>query len=209
PIFVAFAAVYASTLQPGAEWTQTHAFGLGGRGGDTVLAMVLAVLPLGSAFAVKLMSLLMAIGVLVFGAFVLGFTRAEVIRLARFLLVGLVVTYATVMAVITRTVSGTVTVARGLQERQAARRAERAAAAAEAEAYAHSIPVMPEVLDEPIERPSLLSRMPTLIKRAEAMPDTMPVPELVEAPYAPEAEAPSDARISAKITDVIKARVRS
>ncbi|MEO0669605.1 MAG: DNA translocase FtsK 4TM domain-containing protein [Pseudomonadota bacterium] len=209
PIFVAFAAVYASTLQPGAEWTQTHAFGLGGRGGDTVLAMVLAVLPLGSAFAVKLMSLLMAIGVLVFGAFVLGFTRAEVIRLARFLLVGLVVTYATVMAVITRTVSGTVAVARGLQERQAVRRAERAAAAAEAEAYAHSIPVMPEVLDEPIERPGLLSRMPTLIKRAEAMPDTMPEPELVEAPYAPETEAPSDARISAKITDVIKARVRS
>ncbi|WP_299683832.1 DNA translocase FtsK [uncultured Tateyamaria sp.] len=212
PIFVAFAAVYASTLQPGTEWVATHAFGLGGRGGDTVLAMVLAVLPLGSSFAVKLMSLLMAMGVLVFGAFVLGFTRAEVVRLGRFLLVGLVVSYAAVMTVLTRGASGTVSAARGLQERQAMRRAERAAAAAEAEAYAQSIPVMPEMLDEddaPVEKTGLLARMPTLIKRAEPVPDTMPEPELVEAPHAPDMQAPSDARISAKITDVIKSRVRS
>ena len=212
PIFVAFAAVYASTLQPGAEWVATHAFGLGGRGGDTVLAMMLAILPLGSAFAVKLMSLLMAIGVLVFGAFVLGFTRAEVLRFGRFLLVGLVVSYAAVMTVLTRGAFGTARVARSLQARQAERRAERAAAVAEAEAYAASIPVMPEALPdaEPVtEKPGLLSRMPTLIKRAEPVPDTLPEPELIETPHAPDAQAPSDARISAKITDVIKARVRS
>ena len=212
PIFVAFASVYASTVQPGAEWVTTHAFGLGGRGGDTVLAMMLAVLPLGSSFAVKLMSLLMAIGVVVFGAFVLGFTRVELTRLGRFLLVGLVVTYAAIMTAVTRGASGTAQVARTLQERQALRRAERAAAAAETEAYAHSIPAMPDVLDaaeDAPERPGLLARMPTLIKRAETVSDAMPEPELVEAPQAPDMQAPSDERISAKITDVIKARVRS
>ncbi|MEL6566688.1 MAG: DNA translocase FtsK, partial [Pseudomonadota bacterium] len=128
------------------------------------------------------------------------------------LLVGLVVTYAAIMTAVTRGASGTAQVARTLQERQALRRAERAAAAAEAEAYAHSIPAMPDVLDaaeDAPERPGLLARMPTLIKRAEPVPDAMPEPELVEAPQAPDMQAPSDERISAKITDVIKARVRS
>ncbi|MEM6758080.1 MAG: DNA translocase FtsK 4TM domain-containing protein [Pseudomonadota bacterium] len=218
PIFVAFAAVYAATLQPGQAWIETHAFGLGGRGGDTVLAMVLSVLPLASAFAVKLVSLLMAIGVLAMGAFVLGFTRAEILRLFRFLIMGVVVSYATLMSflglgarVSVSAARGSVSVAQGLQKRRDMRRIARAEAreiaaaeAAQLEAQAAMMPPVP--VEEVSEKPSLLSRMPTLIKRAEALPDEMPQPEWVDTPLAAEAIAPSNDRISAKITDVIKSR---
>ncbi|MEL6701953.1 MAG: DNA translocase FtsK 4TM domain-containing protein, partial [Pseudomonadota bacterium] len=46
PIALALAAVYAATLSPGAGWT--HSFGLGGLFGDTVLMMILQIVP-GSA----------------------------------------------------------------------------------------------------------------------------------------------------------------
>ena len=66
PIAVAFGSIYAATLQPGAEWSATHGFGLGGLFGDTVMAFMLTALPIGSSFTVKLMSLLMGIGIVAF-----------------------------------------------------------------------------------------------------------------------------------------------
>ncbi len=210
PIAIAFGAIYAATLQPGAEWQATHGFGLGGLGGDTVMAIILTVLPLGSSFAVKLMSLLMAVGIVAFGAFVLGFTRPELARLGRFLLVGTVVVYATLMNLLGRGASGAAHTARVLQARQAEKKAARMAAAAEAEAYAATVPVMPDypeaVEEEEPAKTGLLARMPALIKRPEPLPD----PELVEPQMNVTVdEGPRDDRISAKITDVIKSRVRS
>ncbi|WP_299746209.1 DNA translocase FtsK [uncultured Tateyamaria sp.] len=213
PIAIAFGSIYAATLQPGEVWQATHGFGLGGLFGDTVMAFILTVLPVGSSFTVKLMSLLMGIGIVVFGAFVLGFTRMEVARLARFLLVGLVVVYAMLMTVLGRGASGAVHAARTMQERQAERRAAREAEAAEAEAYAAAVPPMP-AYDEPLveepARPSLLSRMPALIKRPDQMPDEMPEQELIETYSDVDVgDGPGDERIKTKIADVIKARVRS
>ena len=178
------------------------------------MAFILTALPLGSSFAVKLMSLLMGIGIVVFGAFVLGFTRSEIARLARFMLVGLVMAYALLMTVLGRGASGAVQAARTMQERQAERRAAREAEAAEAEAYAAAVPEVhayeyEEVEEEPA-KPSLLSRMPTLINRAETVPDEMPEQELVETYSDVDVgEGPGDERIKTKIADVIKARVRS
>ncbi|WP_299619698.1 DNA translocase FtsK [uncultured Tateyamaria sp.] len=211
PIAVAFGAIYAATLQPGAEWAATHGFGLGGLFGDTVMGVILTVLPLGSSFAVKMMSLLMGIGIVAFGAFVLGFTRPELARLVRFLLLGLVMVYAGVMTALGRGASSAVQTARVMQERQAERRAARHAEAVEAEAYAASMPAYEEY--EPQEepaKPSLLSRMPTLIKRPEQMPDEMPDPELVETYSDVDVgDGPGEERIKAKISDVIKSRVRT
>mgnify|MGYP000147381685 CR=1 FL=1 len=64
PIAIAFGAIYAATLSPGDMWREMHNFGLGGLFGDTVTALLLTLLPLGSSFAIKLMSLLMALGIL-------------------------------------------------------------------------------------------------------------------------------------------------
>jgi S-DNA-T family DNA segregation ATPase FtsK/SpoIIIE len=222
PIAIAFGSIYAATLQPGPAWLSTHGFGLGGLFGDTVMAVILTVLPLGSTFAVKMMSLLMGLGIVAFGAFVLGFTRVELGRLIRFLLVGLVMAYAGVMTLLGLGAGGAVRAARSMQgrrtERRAERRAERAAQAAEwAEAadtpvvpeYAeYTAPRMPDWTPEPA-KPSLLSRMPALIKRPEPLPEDLPGPELVEHySTADVGDGPGEDRIRAKISDVIKSRVR-
>jgi S-DNA-T family DNA segregation ATPase FtsK/SpoIIIE len=53
------------------------------------------------------------------------------------------------------------------------------------------------------EKPSLLARMPKLIKRQE----TLPEPELVEAVFNTEASAPGEERIRSRIADAIKNRL--
>ena len=75
PIAIAVASVYAATLVPGEAWRATHSFGLGGLFGDTVLGMILTLLPFGSAALVKLTSALMAALMVGLGLFSLGFTR--------------------------------------------------------------------------------------------------------------------------------------
>ncbi|WP_299845093.1 DNA translocase FtsK 4TM domain-containing protein [uncultured Roseovarius sp.] len=219
PIWIAVLALYASSLTPGAEWNATHNFGLGGLFGDTVLGTALGVLPLSASLSLKLLSVVLGVAMLVLGAFVLGFTRAEVGRIARFLLIGVIMTYASLMTLLGKGAAGAASTTRAMQERLADRRERRISAAAENEALDHSrrmqepmvtrtAPVMghDDGVVEPVEKTGgLLSRMPSLIRR----PDRMPEPELVEAePYEGEADAPGDERISAKIADVIRSRVR-
>jgi S-DNA-T family DNA segregation ATPase FtsK/SpoIIIE len=232
PIAVAFGAIYAATLTPGAEWLQTHSFGLGGLFGDTVMGVILTVLPIGSTFTIKLMSFLMGLVILGMGAFVLGFTRSELSRFGRFLLVGTIMAYATLMNILGRGASGAVGAAQNLQAKQAERREHRRSeaeqAAAEARAQEQVAPAAarrsPLVASRaaPAEnhwddnsadyapaqetKTGLLARMPGLIKR----PDAMPEPELVETYQDTVLEdAPDSDRIKTKISDVIRNRVRS
>ncbi|MEP3920173.1 DNA translocase FtsK 4TM domain-containing protein [Ascidiaceihabitans sp.] len=225
PIGIALLAIYAETLQPGAAWSQTHSFGLGGMFGYTVMGFSLTILPIGSAFALKLMSLLMFVAVIAMSAFVLGFTRPEIHRVGRFLLLGVVILYAGLMTLLGKGASNAVHAAREMQTRAAERKDRQRAEAAEAAAYAHaeaSIPApdyaveatpvadAPDYDMAPAEpKAGLLSRMPSLIKRADPVPDAMPEPELIETYSDVELDhAPSDDRIKAKISDVIKSRVR-
>ena len=216
PIAVALGSIYAATLAPGSEWVQTHSFGLGGLFGDTVMGFVLTLLPIGSTFTVKLMSLLMGASIVVIGAFVLGFDRAELMRLGRFMLIGVIMVYAGLMNLLGRGASGAVLAAQALQARQADRREQQRIEAEQAEAFAASQPIFdtpapaetqpaPTAVDAP--KTGLLARMPTLIKR----PDTLPEPELIEHESAAvvDPEAIGEDRIKLKIADVIKNRVRS
>ena len=207
PIAIALGSIYAATLTPDGNWLDTHSFGLGGLFGDTVMGAILTLLPVGSTVTVKLMSVLMAIGIIVFGGFVLGFTRAEVTRIGRFLLMGVVMIYAGVMTLLGRSAQGAVSTAQEL----AARRAERRAQAEELAALAHTevAPVPEDIIfedPEPEQKSGLFARMPSLVRRAEALPE----PELVAQPSAPDVEeGPGEDRIKARIADVIKSRVRS
>ncbi len=213
PIAVALGAIYAATLAPGQEWLLTHSFGLGGLFGDTVMGALLTILPIGSTLTVKLMSLLMGVAILALGAFVLGFTKAELMRITRFLLVGLIMAYAGLMTLLGRGASGAVVAAQNLSARQAERRERRRQEAEEADTwgaqdagqdyYAQQAPMA-----EPEAEPrSLFGRMPGLIKRPEA---GMPEPELIET-YSDAIvdETPGEERIKSKIADVIKNRVRN
>ena len=227
PIAVALGSIYGATLEPGQIWLQTHSFGLGGLFGDTVMGFILTVLPLGSTFAIKLMSLLMGVGIVALGAFVLGFTRPELVRAGRFLMLGLIMIYSGLMTVLGKGANSAVVAARELQVRNADRKERNRAAADDAAAYAAAVaavpaaPVyadpMPEPMlqhptlaTEPEVKTGLLARMPLLMKRAEPVVHEMPEPELIEAfSYDNVVDAPSDDRIKAKIAGVIQSRVRS
>ena len=124
PIWLALLSMYAATLAPGPDWAGIHSFGLGGLFGDTVLGTVLGVLPLGAGLGLKLLSGIMGIAVLAFGAFVLGFTRPELQRIGRFLLLGVVVSYAALLRGLGRGARGTAQAAQTLRARRAERRAQ-------------------------------------------------------------------------------------
>src|SRR6056297_2887488 len=223
PIWIAVLSLYASSLAPGEAWAATDSFGLGGLFGDTVLGSLLGILPLSASLGLKLVSLALGVGMLALGAFVLGFTRPELARLGRFLLVGIIMTYAWIMALLGGGATGAVHAAQGVQAKAADARARRAAEHAEVEDYARAeaaIPAQPVVRRAPMptapaqsapeemeeEQPGgFLSRMPSLMRRPE--PD--PEPELIETPVmTADVDAPGEDRVRARIADVIKSRVR-
>jgi S-DNA-T family DNA segregation ATPase FtsK/SpoIIIE len=215
PIVLAFGSVYAATLVPSDSWT--HSFGFGGLFGDTILGAFLTIIPLGAAFGLKLMSFVMGLAVVALMAFVMGFTKVEIRWIARFLMIGVIMSYASLMTLMGRGANGAFRAAQNYQSRQKERRVQAAEAqAAQAQVVAAQAPVAPQtysdayaepdpVLEEE-PKPSLLSRVPTLIKRPEPMPE----PELIEQPAVSNIEEmPGDDRIKAKIADVIKSRVRA
>jgi len=208
PIAVALCSIYGATLTPDAQWLQTHSFGLGGLFGDTVMGAILTILPIGSIFTIKMMSVLMGAAILALGAFVMGFTKAELSRIFRFMLVGVIMVYAGLMNLLGRGASGAVVAAQRVQARQSERR-ERSRIEAEENAEFGASQMQYSVADEaPAAAPKtgLLAKMPALVKRTAPMPE----PELVEDWSDVEIDqAPSDDRIKSKIADVIKSRVRT
>jgi len=231
PIAVALVSIYGATLEPGQVWLQTHSFGLGGLFGDTVMGAVLTVLPLGSSFAIKLMSLILGVGILAFGAFVLGFTKPELMRTGRFLMIGLIMLYAAFMALLGKGANSAVLAARDMQARNADRKERQRIEADEAAAYQAAVAAVPaahtyadpydEQAPEPMHhapatyvepevKTGLLARMPSLIKRAEPVVQEMPESELIETfNNGNYVDAPDDDRIKAKIAGVIQSRIRS
>ncbi|MBJ6372870.1 DNA translocase FtsK [Sedimentitalea arenosa] len=218
PIAIAIASIYAASLVPGAEWKATHSFGLGGLFGDTVMGALLTVLPIGSHVALKLLSLLAALLMLASAAYVLGFTKAELARGARLLMIGVVMSYDALMSLLGRGASSAFAAARARKEQMSERRAAtrlareetgcddevvyQEAAVSHPEEYGASDRFAP---DEVEPRGSFLSRMPSLIRRAEPMPQ----PELID-PDDVEGydDMPGDDRIRARIADAVRARLR-
>jgi S-DNA-T family DNA segregation ATPase FtsK/SpoIIIE len=210
PFAIAAAAVYAATLVPGESWSATHSFGLGGLLGDTALGALLTLLPLGSAFLVKLMSLLMAVGTLALMGFVTGFTRPELARIGRFLLVGLILAYDTVLSLLGRGASGGMHRMQALRERRAAQAEaaydngpELVEEAPFASSPSYAVPAA-EAAPAP-EKGGLFSKVENLIRRPD--PVDMPEPELVEhVPITEYDDLPGDDRIAAKIANAVRIR---
>ena len=125
-IAVALLSVCAATLVPGPDWTAK--FGLGGAFGDTVLGAMIELVPGGGAFALKLVSLLVAIAAGGMFLFVTGFNLAELTLIARFLLAGIVLLYAGIMSLLGLAARGTVKGAGAVQEKVRESRAQRAGA---------------------------------------------------------------------------------
>ncbi|UWR22237.1 DNA translocase FtsK [Sulfitobacter sp. S190] len=203
PIAVALGAVYAATLTPDDAWLHTHNFGLGGLLGDMVMGAILTVLPIGSTFTVKFMSLVMGAGILALGAFVLGFTRQELARIGRFLLVGTIVAYAGLMNLLGRGAQGAVATAQSLQAKQSERRQRRAEEAAEYAAYADA-----QTQAEAQVPMAADARRPAIIASRTAAPapapEDYPVFEDAAEVYATEPEAEPKQGLLARMPGLIK-----
>jgi S-DNA-T family DNA segregation ATPase FtsK/SpoIIIE len=233
-IAVALASVYAATLVPGADWT--HAFGLGGLFGDTVLGAALGLIPAGAGFGLKLLSLTTGAVLVVLTAFVMGFNISELRAMARFLITSLVLTYSGLLGAAGKGAQGTARAAAALQDRRrmsatgptpampatAARGMVRHSGTVQPEAappafgkpaglradsrYAEPLAEAPQYAP-PREKVGLLARMPSFLRRS-----VEPEPELVEPVLAEDLDLddmPDDDRIKARISSVIRARTRA
>ncbi|MBN2907481.1 MAG: DNA translocase FtsK [Rhodobacteraceae bacterium] len=211
PIAIALASVYASTHVPPAAWT--HSFGMGGLFGDTVLGAVLGVAPVDTVFGLRLVAALVWLAAMAMALFVLGVDRAELRRFGRFLLVGVILSYAALRKLAGQSARGAIRGAAGLHAGIQQRRAAAAERAPMPAARVHRAdPVIsgmapdPQDIAAPRGKQGLLARMPALMRRP-----VDPEPELVEYDLPEEADhlAPmSEERIKAKIADVIKNRAR-
>ncbi|MGH1355654.1 MAG: DNA translocase FtsK 4TM domain-containing protein [Thalassovita sp.] len=217
PIWMAALSIYAATLAPGPEWGQ--GFGLGGHFGDTVLGVLLNILPFSMAFGIKILSLIFAVVMLALGAFVLGFNWPEIKRLFRYLLYSVVMAYVLMLNILGRGATGAIGAAQGMQARKRERAQRQAAAPVEPHVEPQDEWVEPfdqpyantewEEEPQPVEapqKPSLLLRVPGLIRRVDPMPE----PELVDPqPSVVAVPAQGDDRIKAKIADVIRNRAEA
>jgi S-DNA-T family DNA segregation ATPase FtsK/SpoIIIE len=209
PIAIALCAVYASTHVPPDGWG--HSFGLGGLFGDTVLGALLGILPMGAGLSLKLLSLLAAVGLVALMLFVLGFDRRELRIIGRVLMVGSVLAYHRLAALLDRGARGALAGAQDLRLRLDDRRAARGAVAERfgAPAPLRTAPPLTATraagavpsAEPRAERAGLLSRVPGLGRRG-----AMPAPELVEPAATAVAEAPTEDRIRARIASAIQLR---
>ena len=164
PIAIAMAAIYAVTLSPSADWPPN--FGMGGMFGDTVLAVVLTVLPFGAGLAVKLFSLVTFVVLFGLMACVLGFTRAELWVGGRWLLLGVIMTYATILRILGKTATVSAKAAQGGMATLAVRREN---SRMSREALAQSAAEEDEAR-RLIPQPELKARAAAVVRANPAMP---------------------------------------
>lgn len=216
PIAIAVAAVYAALLVPGAEWGR--AYGLGGNFGDMIAGSLLGLSPVEGSIGLKLMTVVMAVLTLLITLFVTGFDRLELGALTRFLMLGTVASYAAAMTALGKGASASVRMAREAAELARERRAQAAALAQQQAAWqaqqgwqTGAQYAQPQRSD--IVRAAVASRVrrPVEPEPAYAPYDMYEAPEaeLVEPMQAwpmPEADAPSEDRIKARIQHAVKTR---
>ena len=140
PIAIALFSIYAASLVPAAAWT--HNFGMGGLFGDTVVGSLLS---FGAMVAL--------------GLFVLGFDKEELRTIARFLYIGVVMSYAALATAMGRGANKAIVVARDAHGKTAQRRDIKLSRDADVEDDFLEYDVAPKVeVNEP--KSSFLSRMP-------------------------------------------------
>ena len=164
PIAIAMGAIYAVTLSPSADWPPN--FGMGGMFGDTVLAVVLTMLPFGAGLTVKLFSLITFVVLLGLMACVLGFTRAELRVGGRWLLLGVIMTYATILRILGKTATVSAKAAQGGMATLAVRREN---SRMSREALAQSAAEEDEAR-RLIPQPELKARAAAVVRANPAMP---------------------------------------
>ncbi|AXC48830.1 DNA translocase FtsK [Paracoccus suum] len=190
PILVALVSVWATAMTPPTGWTPNY--GLGGHFGDMVTGAILNMLPLPVAIGIRFLEAGVAIATLVFGAFVLGFDRRELLSVGRFLAAGLATAYAMAMTVFGRGAVASVAAARGVQAKAAARRTRKIEGEVSGAALA-------DAMSGDAPRRGLLSRLRPAAPVLE--------PELVEDEVEWDGTAPEPESIRSSVLAAVTARL--
>ena len=191
PILAALVSIYATAMTPPPGWGQSY--GLGGHFGDMVTGAILGILPMAPAIGIRVLEVIVALSILTFGAFSLGFDRREMMGLGRFLVAGLATAYDLLMTALGRGALASVKAARGIEARAAARRERVAETRVAGDDLAAA---MTEDADPP--RRGILARL--------RKSDT-PEPELVEREADWDGETPSDDSIRSSVLAAVTARL--
>ena len=208
PIFWALCSLYAATLTPISSWS--HSFSMGGLFGDTVLFMILQLLPGSVTLGANIVALVLGTLVVILGGYVTGLIFGEIktfFRVTSLLFSRLILGLVFILA---RGWSGL----RSRQERRASERsdptmdplsqseAERVASVIRANPVMPSAPVGPALPAQPQPK-SLFARV---LKRGVA-------PESAQSPMEPVVESslggaidPMQDRIRGKIVEAIRSR---
>ena len=104
PVFLAFSAVFLATHVPPSIWQ--HGFGLGGLSGDAALGILMDLVPLGLTIRLIVISLVLGALFLVTGLFTLGFSKIELRYFARYSMIAIILTYASIVAVLSFVLRG-------------------------------------------------------------------------------------------------------
>ncbi len=241
PIGIALIAVYASisvfASSIGSSELWVHSFGPGGVIGDLISGAILSVVQGfgGMSVWVNVLSVASAFGMIAMMLFVLGFTRAELRRFARFLIVGAVMGYALIMRLVGKGAEKATATAQVVKqarfERQQKAQYEAAQGALNAEVSSASQPVpslqhatqvvrAEEYYQEPLVADPLFYEDDSVIEEPleeEAKQGLLasllrrtPEPELIhtEPPVFEEPDEDGSARIKTRISDAIQARRR-
>ena len=212
PIFWALCSLYAATLNPISSWA--HSFSMGGLFGDTVLFMLLQILPGSAALGANIVALILGALVLLLGGYVTGLVFGEIKTSFRAInLVG----SRFVMFVLSLLSSGVSRGAQGLRTRQENRaqlqhepnfnpvsRSEAVRVASVIRANP-AMPTTSAALPLPVEpwvSKSLFARVPSMLKRT---PELNAKPQL-QANTQGTSEDPFEDRIRGKIADAIRSR---
>ena len=208
PIFWALCALYAATLTPISSWS--HSFSMGGLFGDTVLFMILPLLPGSVTLGANIVAIVLGTLVLILGGYVTGLIFREIKTFFRVtsllgsrLILGLIY-------VLARGWAGM----RSRQERRAAERSDptmdpmsqsetaRVASVIRANPAMPNAPVGPALPGQPQPK-SLFARV--LKRGVEPKPAQSPTAPVLPGPLG-EAEDPMQDRIRGKIVEAIRAR---
>jgi len=184
PVAIIVASVHAATLTPGIEWPAN--FGLGGLFGDTVLGVILTIVPVGAIFGVKLLSLLTSVALLALLAFLLGFTRPELKIAGRFVLLGTVMLYDMLLRVLGKGANMSAQAAQGMTATVQARREQ----FAETRATRKEEPALDDPFSVPPLQEDARARAAAVVRSNPVVPTSEPPLTAPKMPPAPPLSAP-------------------
>ena len=185
PVAIVLASVHAATLTPGPDWPAN--FGLGGLFGDTVLGVILTLVPFGTVFGVKLLSLLSGVALLVLMAFVLGFIRPELKVAGRFALLGTVMLYSMLLRLVGKGAALSAQAAQGMSATVQARRDQMA----ETRTARMDQPNLEDPFAVPPLHEDVRTRAAAVVRANPAMPTAEPPLTAPTMPIAPPLSAPA------------------